>query len=167
VKLLLALLPLLLLAAAEPSQQPKPEEVAEAYAAVVELPGEVSLAAAVLGDGEPRTFLTNGAWVALDTGGGKATPLELLAKLDAMRAGGALKAMTDVPPSLRAAAAKHPFYGFRRGAGPGAASMGVLLKNRSGRWLGFAVIWNGEAAVVDEARLAAALERLILLMPDE
>lgn len=165
-KPLLPLLSLLLLAGANPVPEPRPEDVAQAYASVVELPGEVSLAVAVLGDGEPRTFLTKRAWVALETGEGKATPLELLAQLDAMRAGAAPKAPTDLPPFLRAASATHPVYAYRRSAGPGAVSMSVLLKNQSGRWLGFAVVWNGEAAVVDEARLAAAVERLILLMPN-
>lgn len=165
-KLILPLL-LLLLAAAEPSPQPRPEDVAQAYAAVVGLPGEVSLAAAVLGDGEPHAFLTKRAWVALETGEGKASPLELLAKLDVVRAGGAPKPMADMPPFLRAAATNHPVYAYRSSAGPGAVSMSVLMKNRSGRWLGFAVIWNGDAPIVDEARLAVAVERLILLMPNE
>jgi hypothetical protein len=167
VKWLLPLLALLLGAAAEPSEQFRPEEVAQAYAAIVELPGEVSLAAATFGDGGPRTFLTKRDWIALETGEGRATPRELLAKLDAMRTAGTLEPMAEVPPALRTAAAKHPVYAYRRSAAAGAASISVLLKNRSGRWLGFAVIWNGDAAAVDEARLAAGLERLILLMPHE
>ena len=159
------LLPLLLLAA-EPAPEPGVEEIAAAFGGIVELPGEVSLAAASLGKGEPQYFLTQKAWVELATGEGRATPWELVARLDAIRAAGTLDKLSGEPGPLRAVAARHPYFGYRRAAAPGAASMSVLLRNRSGRWIGLGVVWNGDPAVVDEARLAAAVERLVGAMPD-
>ena len=161
------LLPLLLLGAAEPAPKQGVEEIAAAFGAIADLPGEVSLAAASLGEGEPRYFLTQKAWLELATGEGSATPLELVARLDSIRAAGPLDALSGDPRLLSAAAARHPFLGYRRGSAPGAQSWSVLLRNRGGRWIGVAVIWNGDAAIVDEARLTAAVERLVLAMPDD
>ena len=161
------LLPLLLLAAAEPSPKSGVEEVAAAFGAIVDLPGDVALAAASLGKGEPRYFLTQEAKRTLETGEGRATPLELVARLDSIRAAGDVAALADEPRLMRAAAARHPFFRTRRGSAPGAQSMSVLMRNRSGRWIGLAVIWNGDPAAVDETVLAAAVERLVLAMPDD
>ena len=160
------LLPLLVLAA-EPAPEGEAGEIATAFGEIVALPGEVSLAAASLGEGEPRFFLTQKAWVELATGEGRANPRELVAKLDPLRAERGLDALTGEPARLRAADVRHPFVRYRRSAGRGALAVSVLLRNRSGRWIGLAVIWNGDPAAMDEARLESAVERLVLAMPDD
>ena len=145
-------------AAAEPTAQ----EIGYAFAAVVGLPGEVSLAAASLAKTEPRFFLTQRMWRELETGNGTASPEHLVGEIAAAWKEG--RKLSSDPGPFRAQAARFRYFGYAGASAQGAQSMRFLLRNKRGRWIAFVVIWNGEAA--DEAGLALPVGRLLALMAE-
>ncbi|HEY0113915.1 MAG TPA: hypothetical protein VGB59_12315 [Allosphingosinicella sp.] len=138
----------LLLALAAPSAAaPKPEAVGAAFARIVELPGEVSLAAAVIDRREPSFFLTQKAERAMATG----RPGETLSPADLVR-----KAHSDGP--------KGRVEGEQGAEGPAAVSKVWRLRTRNRRWVAMAIVWNGESARM--GTLDSTAEPLLRLMRD-
>lgn len=155
-----------LLAVAAPAMaEPRAEAVGAAFARVVGLPGEVSLAAGLVGAGEPRFFLTEKAERPLLTAEGPRSPAELVRQLGTVRQSGkkeALKRLAGNECPGRNASQGYRYFGCESGSVPGAVSVSYLLRNRAGRWIALAIVWNGETA--EQGALAAAVEPLLRLM---
>jgi hypothetical protein len=128
-------------AAADPSA----EEVGAAFARVVDLPGEVSLAAALIERGGPRFFLTQKAERSMPTGpkGEVASPRELVTRVHARRQSNLSIVHTGA-------------------ASPGAVSKIWRIRSREGRLILVAAVWNGKAANLPALETAA--EPLLKLM---
>lgn len=109
------------------------------------MPGEVSLAAALIDGKAPHLFLTQKAEREMPTGakGETASPAELIRRIHGRR----------VKPTGR----------MEAGSGsPGAVSRVWRLRTRSGRVVAVAVVWNGETASLPA--LEAAADPLLRLM---
>ena len=149
-------------AAGPASAQPGAQEVGNAFAGIVALPGDVSLAAASLGEGKPRFFLTEKMWRELETGDGTDSPEQMVGQIDAARKAG--RKLRAAPGPFRAQATRFSHFAYAAASASGAQSMRFLLRNKRGRWIALVVIWNGEKA--NEAGLAVPVARLLALMAE-
>jgi hypothetical protein len=96
-----------------------------------------------------------------------ASPADLVRTLDWLRRSGdpvALDLLAINPGLERSLAGNFAYFGYKGGSEPGVLSMSFLLRNREGRWLAVAAIWNNEAAPLDEAKFVALMSRLVGLM---
>jgi hypothetical protein len=158
------LLPLLLLLGAAAASAPaaaapiQAEEIGAAFEAIVDLPGDVSLAAALVDEDEPRYFLTQESERALALG----SPADAVRRLASVRKSGHERALAVLAAGswpYGATSGRYDFFGAEETFQPGAAALSFLLKNRSGRWIAVSVVWEGASATPDALR--PSVERLL------
>jgi hypothetical protein len=95
-----------------------------------------------------------------------ASPLDLAELFAHMRATGdpeAFAIMAITPSATDAILANWSFIGFKGGSEPGVLNLTWLLTDKQGRDWVLTLGWNNPAAVVDEGKLEAIAQRILLL----
>jgi hypothetical protein len=95
-----------------------------------------------------------------------ASPSDVVRTLDWLRRSGdsAALAILAINPGLPELRARFDYVGFKGGSESGVLNLSYLLRRKDGVWMAFSVSWNNAEAPVDEARLVAAVSRLLTLL---
>lgn len=88
-------------------------------------------------------------WLRVHTESGPAAPLRDVLAINA---------------GVQISHATFPYAGFKGGSEPGVMALAFLLRANDGTWYAIAVAWNDTKDLVDEAKLAALVQRTIYVL---